>query len=161
MMQSPGDEDYEEEKEFIDHMTKTFDRTYNIEEAKKHCKEFVVLHDKNDYAVQMTWAEDLATKLGVSLHVFEAQETHACGKTEPVILEHAIKNNNLKITVFTTRPDTLFGVTAIVLAPENASVDAYIPQEYRTAVEEYRKATSQKSEVERQQEAEQKTGVFS
>ena len=66
-----------------------------------------------------------------------------------------------KITVFTTRPDTLFGVTAIVMAPEIASIDANIPQEYSAAVEEYRKATSQKSEVERQQDAETKSWVFS
>ena len=62
-----------------------------------------------------------------------------------------------KITVFTTRPDTLFGVTAIVMAPEIASIDANIPQENSAAVEEYRKATSQKSEVERQQDAETKS----
>lgn len=66
-----------------------------------------------------------------------------------------------KITVFTTRPDTLFGVTALVLAPENASVDAYIPQEYSDAVVEYRKVTSKKTAVERQQDAETKSWVFS
>ena len=47
------------------------------------------------------------------------------------------------------------------MAPEIASIDANIPQEYSAGVEEYRKATSQKSEVERQQDAETKSGVFS
>jgi leucyl-tRNA synthetase len=74
---------------------------------------------------------------------------------------HAHDSHAAKITVFTTRPDTLFGVTAIVMAPEIASIDANIPQEYSAGVEEYRKATSQKSEVERQQDAETKSWVFS
>ncbi len=65
------------------------------------------------------------------------------------------------ITVFTTRPDTVYGVTALVLAPENTVIDSLIPAEQQSAVDAYRKATSQKSEVERQQETETKSWVFS
>jgi leucyl-tRNA synthetase len=48
-----------------------------------------------------------------------------------------------------------------VLAPENNSIDEFIPDSQKTIVDEYRKATSQKSEVERQQETDNKSGVFS
>ncbi len=160
MMQQPWSADYAEEKEFFDHMNKTFDRQYDLDAAKAHCKNFVVLHDKNDYAVQLSWAQDLAKKLDTKPIIFEAQETHACAKQEPFILEYALEKS-AKITVFTTRPDTLFGVTAIVVAPEYASIDAYIPTEYKQAITDYRVATSKKTNIERQQDADTKSGVFS
>lgn len=160
VMQEPSDPDYAEEKKFFDHVNATFDRQYDLVAAKQHCKNFVVLHDKNDYAVQLSRAQDLAQKLDTTPVVFEATETHACGKEEPVILEYALGKSE-KITVFTTRPDTLFGVTALVLAPENASIDAYIPAEYKQALTDYRLATSKKTNIERQADAETKSGVFS
>lgn len=159
-MQDPSDPDYAEEKKFFDHVNATFDRQYDLQTAKQHCKNFVVLHDKNDYAVQLSRAEDLAQKLDTTPVIFEATENHVCGKEEPVILEYALGKPE-KITVFTTRPDTLFGVTALVLAPENASIDAYIPAEYKQALIDYRLATSKKTNIERQADAETKSGVFS
>ncbi len=66
------------------------------------------------------------------------------------------------ITVFTTRPDTLFGGTYVVLAPEHALVDAITTAEQRAAVESYRDTVSKRSERERTTEAADapKTGVF-
>ncbi len=78
-----------------------------------------------------------------------------------VLLHDKNTVEQIKITVFTTRPDTLFGVTALVLAPENASIDAYIPMEYKQTLADYRLATSKKTAIERQADAETKSGVFS
>ncbi|SDO10682.1 leucine--tRNA ligase [Actinacidiphila guanduensis] len=79
------------------------------------------------------------------------------------------------ITVFTTRPDTLFGATYMVLAPEHDLVDAIVPAAWpegtheawtgghatpADAVASYRKTTAAKSDVERQADAKVKTGVF-
>ncbi|MEY2406713.1 MAG: leucyl-tRNA synthetase [Acidimicrobiaceae bacterium] len=79
------------------------------------------------------------------------------------------------IEVFTTRPDTLFGATFMVLAPEHDLVDALIPDAWpegtderwtgrhaspREAVDTYRAAASRKSELDRQIEDREKTGVF-
>ncbi len=64
-----------------------------------------------------------------------------------------------KITVFTTRPDTLFGATFLVLAPEHPLVAQITDETQRQAVDEYVLASSKKDEIERQSSKE-KTGVF-
>jgi leucyl-tRNA synthetase len=63
------------------------------------------------------------------------------------------------LRIFTTRPDTLFGATYMVLAPEHPLVAAVTTPAQRVAVDEYRDATSRKSDLARQEEK-QKTGVF-
>ncbi|MFC4425786.1 leucine--tRNA ligase [Deinococcus navajonensis] len=63
-------------------------------------------------------------------------------------------------TVFTTRPDTLMGATFLVLAPEHAKVAALTTDEQRAEVEAYLEAAARKTDVERQQESGEKTGVF-
>ena len=61
--------------------------------------------------------------------------------------------------VFTTRPDTLFGVTFLVLAPEHPLVDALTTPDRRAAVEDYRAAATAKDDITRQSEGRDKTGV--
>ena len=63
------------------------------------------------------------------------------------------------IRVFTTRPDTIFGATFLVLAPEHPMVPALTTEDTRSEVEAYIKATQKKSDIERQENKE-KTGVF-
>ncbi|MGD8808159.1 MAG: leucine--tRNA ligase [Gammaproteobacteria bacterium] len=65
-----------------------------------------------------------------------------------------------KIRVYTTRPDTLFGATYMVLAPELDLVDEVTTEEARSRVEEYRAAAARKSELERTELQKAKTGVF-
>ncbi len=66
------------------------------------------------------------------------------------------------LRIFTTRPDTLFGATYMVLAPEHALVDVVTTPAQRAAVDAYRAATARKSDLQRQEAAAQreKTGVF-
>ena len=64
------------------------------------------------------------------------------------------------IRVFTTRPDTLYGATYMVLAPEHSLVDLIVTEEQWPAVREYRERTARKSELERTDLAKEKTGVF-
>ncbi|BCA55112.1 leucyl-tRNA synthetase [Nitrospira sp. KM1] len=64
------------------------------------------------------------------------------------------------IRVFTTRPDTLFGATYMVLAPEHPLVDVVTPAEGRDRVHAYREAASHKSDLQRQDLEKEKTGVF-
>ena len=65
-----------------------------------------------------------------------------------------------KLRVFTTRPDTLFGATFMVLAPEHALVEHITTDAQREAVEAYREQASRKSDLERTDLAKEKTGVF-
>ncbi|MCS6913903.1 MAG: leucine--tRNA ligase [Myxococcales bacterium] len=64
------------------------------------------------------------------------------------------------IEIFTTRPDTIFGATYLVLAPEHPLVTRITTPEQRAAVEDYIRRTSQKSELARQEQVRDKTGVF-
>ena len=66
-----------------------------------------------------------------------------------------------KLEVFTTRADTLFGATYMVLAPEHPLVEKIVTPEQKAAVEEYKKMTAAKSDLERTDLNKDKTGVFS
>lgn len=64
------------------------------------------------------------------------------------------------IRVFTTRPDTLFGATYMVLAPEHPLVDAVMSDKQKASVQAYREASAKKSDLQRQELEKEKTGVF-
>jgi leucyl-tRNA synthetase len=66
----------------------------------------------------------------------------------------------LTIRVFTTRPDTLFGATYMVLAPEHELVDKITAPAQRSTVKQYQEQASRKSDMERTELAKKKTGVF-
>ena len=67
---------------------------------------------------------------------------------------------HLHISVFTTRPDTLYGATYMVLAPEHALVEQLVTEEQWPAVREYREKTARKSDLDRTELAKEKTGVW-
>ena len=62
--------------------------------------------------------------------------------------------------IFTTRPDTLFGVTYMVFAPEHPMLEKIVTDQYRAEVKEYRERAGRMTEIERQAEGTEKTGVF-
>lgn len=81
------------------------------------------------------------------------------GRSEGAEVEFQIADSGGKITVFTTRPDTIFGATFMVLAPENELIKELVNDDTKEAVEKYCKEALKKSEIERQENKE-KTGVF-
>ena len=81
------------------------------------------------------------------------------GRSVGAEVEFAVSGQDSKITVFTTRPDTLFGATYIALAPEHPLISQLVNSDTREKVEAYIQASQQKSDVERQENKE-KTGVF-
>jgi leucyl-tRNA synthetase len=71
-----------------------------------------------------------------------------------------VDNSDLQIEVFTTRPDTVFGVSFMVLAPEHPYVDQITTAEYATAIADYKKAASLKTERDRQADVKNISGQF-
>ena len=104
------------------------------------------------------------------------QQRNWIGRSEGARVDFPVNaDGEARITVFTTRQDTLFGATYMVLAPEHPLVEAIVPDAWpegthevwtgghstpAAAVAEYRKQAASKSDVERQAEAKDKTGVF-
>ncbi|MEV1050967.1 leucine--tRNA ligase [Streptomyces sp. NPDC049887] len=106
------------------------------------------------------------------------QQRNWIGRSEGARIDFTVDGHDgARITVFSTRPDTLFGATYMVLAPEHDLIDSVLPAEWpdeargkdawtggaatpAEAVAEYRKQAQTKSDVERQTEHKDKTGVF-
>lgn len=80
------------------------------------------------------------------------------GKSEGAEVDFALDGET--ITVYTTRPDTLFGATYMVLSPEHPLVDTVTTPEQKHAVEQYRAQCASKSDLERTDLSKEKTGVF-
>ncbi len=76
------------------------------------------------------------------------------------IVDVTAKNSELKIPVFTTRPDTIYGVTFMTLAPEHELVDIITTAAQKPAIEAYKKATAARSERERMADVKTISGVF-
>lgn len=81
------------------------------------------------------------------------------GRSEGAFVDFTLESGD-KLTVYTTRPDTLFGATYMVLAPEHPLVARITTPDQRTAVDDYIKAAATKSERDRQDASKEKTGVF-
>lgn len=81
------------------------------------------------------------------------------GKSEGAEVVFKVVGSDDEIKVFTTRPDTLFGVTYVVLAPEHPLVDKITTEEFKKVVEEYRDSIKSLTEIERTSTVKEKTGV--
>lgn len=82
------------------------------------------------------------------------------GRSEGALIEFMEEKTGEKISVFTTRPDTLFGVSYLVLAPEHPLVDQITHVSHKKEVEAYRKIAAGKSDLDRTDLAKEKTGVW-
>ncbi len=82
------------------------------------------------------------------------------GRSEGALITFVEQAMHEPIAVFTTRPDTLFGVTYLVLAPEHPLVDRIVTIDRKDDVEEYRTATAAKTDLDRTDLAKEKTGVW-
>ncbi|GAA5144277.1 leucine--tRNA ligase [Prosthecobacter algae] len=82
------------------------------------------------------------------------------GRSEGAEVKFALVGSEQTVTVFTTRPDTLFGATYMVIAPEHPLVEVISTPEQKDAVAAYQKSVGSKSDLERTELAKDKTGVF-
>ncbi len=131
----------------------------------RHCERCgtpVVKRDLEQWLFRMTnYAEELLdfSKIDWPERV-RSMQTNWIGRSVGVQFNLPVVDSNLSIPVFTTRPDTVFGMTFAVLAPEHELVDILTTQECRAEVEQYRLQASRQSEVERLSTERERDGVF-
>ena len=129
----------------------------------ERCKEEVVRKEQKQWMLKITeYADRLIDDLKTVdyLERIKKQQIEWIGKSKGTEMDFLIKDSNKKIEVFTTRPDTIFGVTAIVLAPEHSLIQDLIKKECLKDVQNYIKESKKKSEFERVKLDKEKTGVF-
>lgn len=98
---------------------------------------------------KLDWSESL-----------KEQQRNWIGRSEGAQAFFPLSDSNEKIEVFTTRPDTIFGVTFMVLAPEHPFVKEITTPEQQKEVDEYLEYVSSRSDLERQSEVKKVTGAF-
>ena len=134
----------------------------------ERCGNPVEKREKAQWMIRITkYADRLLKDLGSVdyLEKIKAQQVNWIGKSEGAHVDFAIhgtKNTKDKVTVFTTRPDTLFGATYLVLAPEHPFVGTWLEEgniKNAEAVRDYQMDTAKKSDIERQAEGKKKTGA--
>ncbi len=92
--------------------------------------------------------------------VVKTAQKNWIGRSVGAEVTFALDGSQEKVTVFTTRPDTLFGATFLVIAPEHELVTALTTSDQQQTVLSYVKTSLKKTEIERQSEGKDKTGVF-
>ena len=90
----------------------------------------------------------------------KTQQINWIGRKDGINITYDIDGSDEKVTVFTTRPDTNYGATFLVIAPEHPLVKKITTQKNKVKVEKYIKETIAKSDLERQLEGRKKTGAF-
>jgi len=133
------------------------------EGACERCSTEVTKKDLTQWFLKITdYADELLEKLD-TLDWPEktvAMQKHWIGKSTGAEVTFKVKDSDIKFDVFTTRVDTLNGVTYVVLAPENPLVDKLTTAEYKESVETYKEEAKKQSDIERQSLSREKTGVF-
>ena len=87
-------------------------------------------------------------------------QTNWIGRSQGAEIDFAVEGREDLITVFSTRPDTLFGATFLVLAPEHILARSLVTDDMSESVNSYIDDSVKKSEIERQSEGKEKTGVW-
>jgi leucyl-tRNA synthetase len=129
----------------------------------ERCGTEVTKKDLTQWFLKITdYAEELLQKLDDLdwPEKTKAMQRHWIGKSTGSEVTFKTADKDLSFNVFTTRVDTLFGVTYVVLAPENPLVDELTTPECKAQVEEYKETARKTSEIERQSITREKTGVF-
>ena len=129
----------------------------------ERCGTEVVRRVKSQWMLKITaYAQQLLDGLDDVdfIEKVKVQQRNWIGRSEGAEVDFAIKDSDVKLRVYTTRPDTLFGATYMVVAPEHAAVDRLRDRiENWDEVVAYRDAAAKKSDFERTELVKEKTGV--
>lgn len=134
-----------------------------IEGECERCKNEVTKRDLTQWFFKITeYAQELLDdlpKLDWPEKTKKIQQNWI-GRSEGAELEFKLEDSELSFKVFTTRADTLYGCTYVVLAPESELVDQVTTDAYKDSVEAYKNIAKKQSEIERMSTVREKTGVF-
>ncbi len=129
----------------------------------ERCQSEVIQKELKQWFFKITnYAEELLEDLGNIAwpeHI-KTMQKNWIGKSMGAELHFAVSNTKYILDVFTTRPDTLYGATYMVLAPEHPLVLKITDEKHRIPVEQYQKKTATKSHLERTSLEKEKVGVF-
>jgi leucyl-tRNA synthetase len=134
-----------------------------VEGKCERCGGEIEKRDKEQWMIRITkYADQLLKDLDTVDYLprIQKQQEDWIGRSEGAEIDFPIDGHDKKITVFTTRPDTLFGATYMVLAPEHLLVSEITTSEHRAAVDAYVKESKKKTDIERGATEKEKTGVF-
>ena len=129
----------------------------------ERCGTQVIQKEKSQWMLKMAdYSEDLLTGLDDTNFAERVKlgQINWIGKSTGAHVTFKIAGYDKEFTVFTTRPDTLFGATYCVMAPEHELVDIITADDKKSEVEEYKKKCLSKNEMERTELNKDKTGVF-
>lgn len=147
--------------EFVDgknrpELEKCCDWEFDFASVKQKVNTITVLRDKKDHIIPQAHPAIIAKNLEAQLVDETGEETHFDGTEEIAVLNQIVP----AIKVFTTRPDTLFGATYMVLAPEHPLVTSLVRSDTKEKVEKYIQEAATKTDLDRQSTTKEKTGVF-
>ena len=131
----------------------------------ERCKTEVTKRKLNQWYFKITdYAQQLLDDMsqlegGWPDHVL-AMQRNWIGRSEGAHVDFRVEGRDTPITVFTTRPDTLFGATFMVVAPDGELAQELVTDEQRPAFEEYLEKVKRSTEIERQSTENEKTGVW-
>jgi leucyl-tRNA synthetase len=134
-----------------------------VDGACERCSTEVTKKDLTQWFLKITdYADELLDKLDDLdwPEKTKSMQKHWIGRSTGAEVTFKISDKDLSFDVFTTRVDTLFGVTYVVLAPENPLVDQLTTADNKAAVEAYKEEARKQSDIERQSITREKTGVF-
>ena len=134
-----------------------------VDGACERCSTEVTKKDLTQWFFKITdYADELLDKLDCLdwPEKTVSMQKHWIGRSTGSQVNFKVKDSDLNFDVFTTRVDTLCGVSYVVLAPENPLVDEIVSAEQKEAVENYKEEAKKQSDIERQSISREKTGVF-
>lgn len=134
-----------------------------VDKVCERCGGEVEKREKEQWMIAITkYADRLLEDLETVdyLSKISKQQQDWIGKSEGAEIEFAVADSQEQILVFTTRPDTIFGATYMVLAPEHPLVRKITTEDQKEAVMNYVSAAADKSDIERGDATKEKTGVF-
>ncbi|MEM0465495.1 MAG: class I tRNA ligase family protein [Candidatus Pacearchaeota archaeon] len=132
----------------------TFDWKFDFQKIRSNVKEVIILRAENDYAVKEERADFIKEKIGGTIFDFRAEKEHFTGDIEPAVL-----NNCLDVwPIFTTRADTIYGVTFMVISAQHPKLMELVTLDHKKEIQDFLKKI--KSTSEKDAEELNKEGAF-